>query len=71
MCVPSVPKPREYQQSETPVYREGMFAPRTTGRRGTIRSGTNGQPQTLLGSSSQSGSMGSQPVAPKRTLLGG
>lgn len=73
MCMgaPDIPDPIEYQQSQTPVYRQGMSGPRTTGRRGTILGTNRPAASASMAGGAQAGGMGPTPVAPKRTLLGG
>jgi len=70
--IPEPEKPRELQQSQTPVYRDGML-PRMSGRRGTILVG-GGRPTGMSNGSvggQSGGAMQPTSVAPRRTVLGG
>lgn len=74
MCLtPKVPQPTEYQQSQTPTYRDGMMS-RSRGRRSTILTGARGVSGNTTGGSvggQSGGGMMPTAVAPRRTVLGG
>lgn len=70
MCSsPNIPPPVRYQQSQTPVYREGGAGPSSQGRRGTIL--TRGMSSSNAGGATAlTSGLGATAIPSKRQTLG-